>query len=396
MPATAQPRPPRIRLGDVSVFVVRGPHKSDDALWYWRARGPRKAELGARWATEREAETWAAELLLGTRGRAVEEPEPGCELVVDLLGMYLHWYLHERVDVEESTRASAAVVVKRLSRKGYGLRTVRVGRLDRGAVDVYVRGVRKAGQAETTTALDLRVLKAAWAWGRAEGLTPDRVLEVPKLKRAQSRARYTPSAEQVRAVLGQLHGVERTAIAIQAELGARIGEVLSLHLTDLEWPEGWAPVRPAGQAVADGWAWLGRHEGARKSKRARRVPLSGEAFLLLAAQGLSPDATEAAHVDPDADHKVFKGRLAASRRRVAEHLKAAVKACGQRPWTSHALRRAKVRRLIGGGQDPSVAAELLGHSKQIMLEVYDQPSPADLTAAAKASRMSNLIAFPGR
>ena len=380
MSTTPPSRPARISLGDVAVFVVRGPHKGDDALWYWRARGPRKVELGARWATERQAATWAAELLLGAQGRPVAEPEPGCELVVDLLGMYLYRQLHERSDIEENTRASSSTTVKRLSRKDRGLRTVRVERLDRGAVDVYVRSARAQGQAESTTALDLRVLRAAWAWGRSEGLTPDRVLEVPKLKGGQAKPRYTPSPAQIREVLDHLDGPERVALALQAELGARIGEVLSIRLGDLEWPEGWAPVRVVGEDSPDGWVTLSRHEGARKTGKARRVPLSVEAFALLQGLGYGPkDAPE---------EQAFPGSLASVRHRVNKRLVDAVKACGQPPWTSHALRRATVRRLLRGGHDAGVAARLLGHSTSIMLDVYDQPQDSDLSAAARAVRLT--------
>lgn len=388
MPANAALRPQRIRLGDISVFVVRGPHKQDPQLWYWRARGPRKTELGARWATERDATAWAAQLLLGDR---VKPQEDRCETVVDLLELYLHWQMHERVDIEESTRSSTKQIVKRLSRADRGLRTVKLGRLDSGALQVYARSARAQEQAPSTTVLDLKTLKAAWAWGRREGLVPDRPMpRLPKLKVTPSRPRHTPSTAQVQEVLSRLEGRDLVLLALQAELGARIGEVAALHAGDLEWPERWTLKRQAGEPIGDGWVTLGRHVGARKTG-GRRVPLSSESFMLIEQLGVGPeDSHEALR---RLDRRVFgvtRKRAAAA---ASEALKAAVQASGQPPWTSHGFRRAAVRRLIGSGQDASVAAELLGHSKQIMLQVYDDPAEEDLAQAAQAARLGVVLPF---
>lgn len=390
MPSKAPVRPQNISLGDVTLRPVRGPHKRDPLLWYWRARGPRKLELGCRWATEGDAARWAAELVLGATAKPDEAP---CDRVVDLLEMYLHYQVHQRSDIEERTRESTQTTVKRLVREDRGLRTVQVKRLDRGALDVYVRSAQAQGQAPNTTRLDLRILKAAWAWGRREGLAPDQRLDVPKVKAKRKTSAFTPSPAQVLEVLACLEGRPRVLLELQAELGARISEVAALRASDLRWPERWDLLRQAGEQPGDGWVRLGAHARARKTG-ARTVPLSAQGFALIEGFGLtSSDSQAALH---GVDRPLFEGSQKWARESARLALRAAVADCGQPPWTSHALRRAAVRRLIGTGQDPSTAARLLGHSTQIMLKVYDQPEEGDLLHAARAARLDNVVRLQQR
>lgn len=338
-----------------------------------RATGPQRTNLGAKWCTAAEAERWAAQLLVGIADR--DDAQEVRLRVVNLLGQYLARQ-EDRTDLERRSVESCASVCKRLAREDRPLREVLVERMDRGVADEYVRVARKQGQALSTINLDLHGLGAAWAWGRREGLVPDRDLELPKLRSEPVRPRYTPTPGEVRAVLDHVAGWPGVALHIQAETGARISEVAALRWEDLD----------LADDGSGGWAHLGRHVGARKTG-ARSVPLSAEVCARIRSVLGQPSGGPI--FGPTTEHVI---------RHTQGLLPKAQAELGQPRWTSHGLRRATVRRLLAGGVDIGLAAKLLGHDPAMMMRVYNDPTLGDLAAAGAAMRLprGKVVDFKSR
>ncbi len=67
------------------------------------------------------------------------------------------------------------------------------------------------------------------------------------------------------------------------------------------------------------------------------------------------------------------------------YLPRACKQAGVKRFTPHSLRRAEVDGFLRSGVDVGVAAEHLGHSPKVMLNIYRQVSAEDLRAAVEKS-----------
>lgn len=337
-------KPAPIKLSGVSARPVR---TREDGRWYWRAERER-VTLGCAWATRSEAETWVAHLVVGVQGRP-EEPQLGT--VVLLLGAWLA-VQESRTDISPSTAATYHTAAKRLADAELGLRTVRVDRMTRAAVDAWVRSAQRVGYSASAVRLSLAVLSMAWQWGRREGETPDRDLDVPHVRAQATRDKRTPTAPEIAAVLAALDDWVRVAAVLQVETGARLGEIAALRWSDVD--------------LARGRIALGRHQGATKTG-ARTLPLSGAAVDALASlpAGIG-------------DAPLF-GRSPLT---VAQGLQRRLRELGV-DWTPHALRRAMVDRLARAGVEMATAARWTGHSPEVMMRAYRTVTDSDLEHAAE-------------
>ena len=82
------------------------------------------------------------------------------------------------------------------------------------------------------------------------------------------------------------------------------------------------------------------------------------------------------------------------------YLKRACEAAQVRRFTPHGLRRHAVDSLIRAGIDVGTAARLLGHSPEVMLRAYRQPTMTDMRDALSRTGLGTLpegkvLVFPG-
>lgn len=357
------PRPKPTNIGKVRIRVHSGPRK-EDGKWRWRADRAAGMSCGKEirkpvwsgWAIDGEEAVQLCMAVLQERGEEWYSASD-VQTVSDLLSVWVADV--QRSDSSPYTTRARKGSADRLSE--LPIASVRLDRLDHRALDAFVRDYRGAA---TTRRADLISLRAAWAWGRERELTPDR--ELPRVVRAPRGkpvyCRYTPTAAEVAAVLEHLRQrVTRPplwpwrAVYLLFATGCRPGEIATLT---------WDRVLPGGVLV----------EG---KTGARLVPLHPE----VAAEVASWE-----HRGP-----TVAGCAPAS---VLGHLhvkvEAACEAAGCQRWSLYGLRRAAVRRLYEAREDPTVAAELLGHSPQTAWKHYRQVAESDMAAAVLRTGMGVL------
>ncbi len=350
----AMPRKPKpIEMGTLRASVTRGPR---DGRWYWRARrkGDRRAvKLVQAWATRQEMQAQLAVLVVeGTPGASLKA-EADVTTVQDLLQVYLAHIEDDRIELAESTVESARYRTEPLVRI---LGRVLVSQLSQVDLHRYIRArIKGEGMKASTVEAQLQQLQRAWRWARPHGLVagafPAVALEVPEPEH------YRVSFEEIEKVLAWLEGHQRmgfrrcgTVLRVQLLTGARVGEIAGLTVEDVSSERG--TLRLDGKT---GPRTIPAREAIRVLQR-RGLPLLGGVW------GVKPRTVS---------------------NKVRATLPKAVKACGQPHWTSHALRRFAVDRLVRSGRvDPKVAAAYFGHTVEVMLGKYREPSGQDLMVAA--------------
>ena len=202
----------------------------------------------------------------------------------------------------------------------------------------------------------------AWRWAYSAGHVPTAPLAMPEVRIVAVRDRYTPSAGEVARVLAQLDGWPRMALLLVWSTGARIGEIGHLRPEDVD--------LDSGILHLDG------------KTGPRDVPLSPSLARELAEWMAEPRPSPwLLGVEPCTSEVVG-----------GHHWEAAMERAGVRRWTAHALRRLAVDQLARSGVDVATAADLLGHSPEVMLAHYRQVSPDDRRRALAAARLGEAPA----
>lgn len=354
-------RPAAKGVNGLRLNVVRGPHKADKRVWYWRIidnRGGR-VTLWSGWATAQDAEAELARLAApgATRPERGEDAGPDITTIEQLLRAWRAHLEDDRPDLAPGTLGSYRTAARRIT----GLiGSVLIERLDVAAVERWVADAQRRWAASTVT-LDQVTLRAAWNWGRKRGVCPDQAL--PRIEiRIPRRVKRTPSPSEVARVLEHVRVPwVRVLLTLQWATGARIGEIGSLTWDRVDWDRGELELR--GKTGP------------------RLVPLAPDMLQMLRRWRLE---------SPSDRDEVLGVALTTARSSSYSVLEEACEAADVPMWSTHALRRAVVDRLARAGVDVATAADLLGHTPETMLSAYRQVSDEDRRRAVARARLGTL------
>jgi integrase len=337
------PRRPRSKVP--GLVVVRGPHKDEPRVWYWRFRrgAAGSSTLWTGWATKLEAERTAYAILADPDDSASLTSGGGPQTVRQLLRL---WGRHQDQRLQDphhpdgSIRPRTATTYRSCAR-----RVARsLGDIDLRRVDAReLRRFAGESRAPVTIRLDLTILAAAWSWGRRRGLVPQVDLAIPHVAVVE-RVKYTPSPGDVAAVLTHLEGRNRLAVKLMAATGARSGEIA--HLT-------WDRVDLTNLLVT----LVGK-------TGSRDVPISEEV-----ADALYEAQTWRRHRGNfvlGATPLTVGGGPSG----VGYALKMACHAANVRPFAPQALRRLASSRLLAAGVPPLLYEHVMGHSFKVARKHY--------------------------
>lgn len=354
-------KPRNTGVGGVRMRAVRGP--DEEGRWYWRAEvyaAGSSRTVWTGWATKPVAERTVAELVARDR---LDQPSRAPEIgtVHELLG-YFRASQEGRADLSPRTVSARRACIRHLDA---GIGDVRLEALDRSTLERYRdRRLRSTstglGAAPRTVRLELEVLGQAWQWGREQEIVPARDFPSVSIRITDRREKYTPSRGDVAAVVAELDGWTRLAVHLLYATGCRPGELAQARWKDVDFERGLLHF-PAGKTGP------------------RSVPLLPVVLEALSAHGLG------------APERRILGRSEGTiKRAVAYAIDAACASTGIRRFTPYGMRRLMVDTLAGAGVDVGTAAQITGHTPEVMLRAYRQVSPDDRTRAARLARLGYL------
>lgn len=227
--------------------------------------------------------------------------------------------------------------------------------------------------------------RAAWRWAVEIGAVRTVVPTFPQLDRRRVSDGYTPSLEDVWAVIDSYDPkracATRAVLTIMVATGCRPGEAVNVTHRDVE---------IHGDSVA---IVFGRHEGAEKTG-SRRVPIFGEAADLVRGLALAEGrASDVAAARADT-RIVLRANGVPISHNYAKNLARSLKTrpwdrIGVRAFTPQGVRRAAVDRFARSGVPAADAAAVLGHSIETMLTFYRQVSERDKAEAMLRAGMGS-------
>lgn len=356
-------KPKPFGVGPVRVRATRGPRPG--GAWYWRAEDHATREtVWTGWATATEARKLALEAASEHDGQVAGD------MVVDLEDLMSAWVAHledTRPDLAESSMRSYRLTGRRIRDMVGQWRCDRFGQAELE----QVRGVMLRVLAPRTVQMELDRIVAAWRWARKVAAVPDRHLERVRV-RIPSTVKITPTPGEVAAVVRWLETPTYAtpesrvtarwrglAVRVLYATGMRVGELAKLTRDRV---------------------LVERLELEVRGKTGQRVvPVQRELMRRLVDHMASHERAELLGVSY---HGVVNG--------VTKGLRAACEAVEVRPFSSHGLRRAAVDTLARAGVDIGTAADLLGHTPEIMLEHYRQVTGEDRRAAVARARLGAL------
>ena len=352
-----------------------------DKGWYWRVE-----VTGANRGTVKGANVWgdsakvAGHLLdLIRREAYTTVTTTTLKTLGDLMALYLRTTAEECGGVGGRRRGTYITIhcnMKRLRLVDPDLFDVRLKDLTRARVALTAKALLSQ-YAQSTTAVTITTIYAAWNWG----LDEDRAFVGRKLSRIDNalmtkttRKKHIPAPSDVDATMAELTGWVHLLTRALYETGARIGEIAGLLMSNVDLDD--LTITVGGEyAKSDGWRTIPISEGlAAEIKMYRRVyaanpPPRGR---------LCPQYLCGVH--PQKAMSVHSYRYP---------LRDAIARAGVEYWTPHALRHLAANQLIRGGVAVDVAAALLGHSVEVMLGHYCEVKEADTKAAAAVLRKRN-------
>lgn len=373
-----------------------------DGAWKWRAFWYENNETRSRvlgWFIDPDdAERAGAKLLSdGLPEKKAKEVEPELRFD-DLRDLLQSWVdgLDKRVgdgpgQLAKATRDQYDNRVGHLIGK-VGIGHVALGRITGGTLGEYRDRRLDQGGAPSTVFAELIALRIAWTWGRQRGVCPNFDLPGCDVQIEGVRNDYTPSRDEVAAVLATLNGWPLVAVLGLATTGARISEMGNMLEADLVIE---SRPREDGQPIYSGW-WNLRGRVERRGKRvgktgARAVPLKPEFITaVLALRGLKAGRRMAAPGWPSRPEHVLGVAPKTCKTSIEDvFLPRACAAAGVTPFTPHGLRRYFEDELAEAGVDIAEYAAILGHSEATALKHYRRVRAVNLArAAAKVPAVS--------
>ena len=191
--------------------------------------------------------------------------------------------------------------------------------------------------------------------------------EIEAIARALADDSFRDRTETRTADLVELDGQSGEAVRVAAYAGLRLGELLALRWSDVDW---------AGSAMTISRAVSAGEEGPTKSGHVRQVPLADQAAAALERVSRRDEFTAAGdYVFCNAWGRRIDG--AALRRRY----KAARDSIGMRPLRWHDLRHTFGSLLVAGGVDLVSVKDAMGHAELATTRRYLHAHPASERAA---------------
>lgn len=229
-----------------------------------------------------------------------------------------------------------------------------------------------------TIQITVCALLQAWRWARSYGLTSLVPPDPLRIRPASEERPYTPTLDEVRRVIATMREPTRRILTLQMATGARISELAMLHREDVVEIDGILHVT------------FGRHDQAEKTG-VRTVPVmlpegvdALREALDIAGDREGPIWTRA-NGEPVTIHE--RSRTAARLRRVDWP------GLGIRRFTSHGIRRMVATEMRRKGVPLEIAAQLLGHSIQMMLRIYRDIDDDDRIRAMTQLHATNVVSI---
>lgn len=310
----------------------------------WRSVGPSKRE---------------AELALGKiRAEIVEgkflDPLKGNKTTY---GDLLDRYLKEHCSVYMTPRAyrEAGYLVNELKAR-FGALLLKDLTLER--VSPYIEELKRKGKAASTLNHRVQLLKHSLTLARRWGLIRHNPLaELMRHREFPGRLRYLEATE-LRGLLQELPEYLRPIVMLAAHTGMRLGEILSLR---------WTQVNFAQRVIT-----LTRT----KNGEMRGVPLNSMVL------GLLRDFSHERMREPTRSPYVFLNPLTGDRWvYIGRAFTTAVKRAGLQDFRFHDLRHTAASWMVMSGVDLLTVSEILGHKDTRMTRRYSHLSPRHKLAA---------------
>ena len=324
---------PPVVLGGYKARLARGP-RLKDGLIYWRIQFNGISD-GCLWATREDIEHELARRLAGVAiPLSVEVPKTLGELVSQWLEIQ-----QVRTDIEPLSIRGFRIAANRLIRDA--------GMWPLAEIPKRMHTLRTRPLAKSSITQELKVLRRIWRWGEDQGFCSGRLPRVPVA--GPDPARHTPTAREALQVEAVLEGELKVAHAIIRVTGCRGVAVQRLTWADIDWDKG--ALRFCG-----------------KGRRVRKVPIPQVLVDILRAFRHRREKPFSRHV----------------LHRLRCHVRARCRRLDIPSYALHGLRRLRVQEYRRAGVPVRVAADLLGHTPQVMLSMYDKATDEDKRAALQA------------
>ncbi|MBK9370713.1 MAG: tyrosine-type recombinase/integrase [Deltaproteobacteria bacterium] len=344
-------RPKPFTIGGLSYGVVRGPNA--DGAWYWRARRADGTTAWTGWATR-------AEVVLQS-GHIDPAPVTRVSTVADVLRRWL--------DARANDPQLARCTWIKYERMARGLISL-IGQepittINYAVMDGVYSSLLRLGHTSKGATRHQQIMRAACARAAEQRLITPVLVPVTRARSSPKvNNDYTPTEREAAAVLRVTSGSTRLAIALLAVTGARVSEVMSLRRCAID--------------LKGGWLSLDGKTGP------RRFPIPSELTPLLAPLAHGTQTL------------LFPWGMRRPEDRVYRALSAACLQLKQPEFTAHGLRRMVVNRLLRQGVDLKVAAELMGHSPEVMLTHYRRVSQEDKAAGVSKAGLGEALPVAAR
>lgn len=354
------PKPPTIRVGQVGVYVMRGPR--EDGRWYWSATAPtaegKRRTVWSGWGTPLEAEAavskaWGA---VDADAQAVRPTEPARVTVAQVIEGFLR-DCGTRAYLSAATTTTRTAHAKNIVRLIGGYTLAAVGHTHTRA---YLNARIAEGIGDRSAWAELATLRTAWKWAAGAKLHSEPWPGMPPHRlTAQEPGARPDTVDTSWDVLDWLsENCEMWtagAYLLHLATGMRTGEGWHVHVGDIDLAAGTVRI-PQGKTGA------------------RVVALDSAACAALApfVDGRDPGERFVGGVT-QASHGTLLNRA----------ITRATVALGVPRYTVYGLRRQAVDAAYIAGVSPTVAAAQHGNCPEVAQKIYRQVRLAEQAEAAE-------------
>jgi len=257
-------------------------------------------------------------------------------------------------------------------------------------VDNFVDNCMLKGLSPNTISYDYGIIKQAIAWAYPRKKIRFSVVDFPKVKlptrpspgnsSAYTYSHRTPTNEECELVyqsIGSQSSVERDCVRrndIQLAFltawstGARISAVMDLRWQNIDLDGGWVEFTKT------------------KTRKTRKVSLSDRLCKSL-MEFRSPQTGGCDRVFNVGNYPDHVDGHPGRRQAVSRQVRKACKDLGIKPFSPHGLRRLAADTMARSGVDVATAAQILGHSVEMMLKIYRTVNEAEIESAMRKAQL---------